>query len=128
MFTTVHLHLLLNHLPIIVTGLGLLLIGLAALRADEYLGRVALWFLVGGAVSTLPTYFTGSGASRAVRNLPGVTRSLIHAHSSVADIAAIVVGLLGVYALWVLWRYRRPTHLPRIVVGITLVGALVGSA
>jgi uncharacterized membrane protein len=127
MFTTVHLHLLLNHLPIIVTGLGWLLITLAAWRADDYLARVALWFLVGGAVSALPTYLTGSGASQAVRNLPGVTRPLISAHSNMAVIAAIVVGVLGAYALWALWRYRRPAYLPRIVVRITFVGALVGS-
>ena len=53
MFSIVHLHLLLNHLPIIVTGLGLLLVALAVWRADDYLARVALWFLVGGAVSAL---------------------------------------------------------------------------
>jgi uncharacterized membrane protein len=129
MFTIVHLHLLLNHLPIIVTGLGLLLVALAVWRADDYLARVALWFLVGGAVSALPTYLTGSGAEHAVRDLPGVTRPIMimQAHSNMALIAAIVVGVLGAYALWALWRYRRPATLPRVVMWVTLVGALVGS-
>jgi len=127
MFTIVHLHLLLNHLPIIVTGLGLLLVALAVWRADDYLARVALWFLVGGAVSALPTYLTGDGAEHAVRDLPGVTRPIMQAHSNMALVAAIVVGVLGAYALWALWRYRRPATLPRVVMLVTLVGALVGS-
>jgi hypothetical protein len=55
MFTTVHLHLLLNHLPIIITGLALVLVAVAAWRKDDYLARIGLVFLVGGALSALPT-------------------------------------------------------------------------
>lgn len=84
--------------------------------------------IVAGAVSTLPTYLTGSGAAHAVRGLPGVTRELIDAHSNIAVVAAIIVGVLGAFALWVLWRYRRPGVLPRYTVMIALVGALAGSA
>lgn len=128
MFTTVHLHLVLNHLPIIVTGLGLLLIALAAWRRDDYLARVALAFFVGGAVSALPTYLTGEGAEDAVKRLPGVTDALVEQHSELALIAAIGVGVFGVFALWALWWYRRPAALPTRVVGATLAGALIGSA
>ena len=127
MFTTVHLHLLLNHLPIIVTALGLLLIAIAVWRRDDYLARVALAFFVGGALSALPTYLTGDGAENAVKNLPGVTKTLIEQHSDIALIAAIVVGVLGAFALWVLWRYRRPAILPAMIVRVTVVGAVVGA-
>lgn len=127
MFTTVHLHLLLNHLPIIVTALGLLLIAIAVWRRDDYLARVALAFFVGGALSALPTYLTGDGAENAVKNLPGVTKTLIEQHSDIALIAAIVVGVLGAFALWALWRYRRPAILPAMIVRATVVGAVVGA-
>ena len=127
MFTIVHLHLLLNHVPIIVSALGLVLIALAAWRRDDSLGRVALTFFVAGALSALPTYLTGEGSEDAVKNLPGVTEVLIDQHSEIALIAAIVVGILGAFALWALWRYRRTAMLPRFVVRVTLAGALVGS-
>jgi len=127
MFTTVHLHLLLNHLPIIVTALGLLLIAIAVWRRDDYLARVALAFFAGGALSALPAYLTGDGAENAVKNLPGVTKTLIEQHSDIALIAAIVVGVLGAFALWALWRYRRPAILPAMIVRATVVGAVVGA-
>lgn len=128
MFSTVHLHLILNHLPIIVTGLGLLLLVLSLWRRSEPLTRVAFWFFVGGAVSALPTYLTGEGAEDAVKDLPGVTEALIEKHSDIALVAAIVVGALGVFALWALWRYRRPAVLSPNVVRIALVASIAGSA
>ena len=127
MFSTVHLHRLLNHVPIIITGLGFALVAYAAWRNDDYLARVALVFFVGGALSALPTYLTGEGAEDAVEDLPGVTKQLIETHSDMALIAAIVVGVLGVVALWALWRYRRPAILPTGIVRLIVVGALVGT-
>ena len=47
--------------------------------------------------------------------------------SSIALIAAIVVGVLGAFALWALWRYRRPAILPAMIVRATVVGAVVGA-
>lgn len=127
MFSTVHLHLLLNHLPIIVTGLAFLLLAWGAWRHDDPIVRVAFGFLVGGALSAIPTYLTGEGAEDAVKRLPGVTEALIEQHSDIALISAILVGLLGAFALWALWRYRRPTALPTRVVRAALTGALIGS-
>jgi uncharacterized membrane protein len=127
-FTIVHLHLLLNHLPIIVPGVALVLVALALRRRDDYLARVAMAILVAGAVTALPSYLTGEGAEHAVRDLPGVTRELIERHSDIALVAAIVLGVLGAFALWALWRYRRPAQLPRTVVGLTLAGTVVASA
>lgn len=128
MFTTVHLHLLLNHFPIIVSALGLLILVISLWRRSEPLTRVAFWFFVGGALSALPTYLTGEGAENAVEDLPGVTEALIEKHSDIALVAAIVVGALGAFALWALWRYRRPAVLSKSVVRIALVMSIAGSA
>lgn len=127
MFTTVHLHLLINHLPIIITALGLVLVGLAAWRHDDSIARVAFAFFVGGAISALPTYLTGEGSEDAVINLPGVTEALIDQHQEIALIAAIALGVLGTYALWALWRHRRPAVLSPTIVRVALAGALVSS-
>jgi uncharacterized membrane protein len=128
MFTTVHLHLLLNHLPIIVPGVALALVAVAAWRRDDYLARVALAVLVAGAVTALPSYLTGDGAEHAVKGLPGVSRDIIEKHSDMALVAAIALGLLGAFALWSLWRFRRRRPLPRTIVVTTLVGTAVATA
>jgi len=127
MFSTVHLHLLLNHLPIIVPGVALVLLLIASWRRDDYLARVGLAVLVGGAITALPSYLTGDGAEDAVRDLPGVSRDIIERHSDIALIASIALGVLGTFALWALWRYRRPAALSRGVVLATLAGTLVAS-
>jgi uncharacterized membrane protein len=126
MLTTVHLHLLLNHLPIIVPVIGLVLLSLAAWMRSDLVARVGLALLATGAVSALPAYLTGEGAEEAVEHLPGVTEALIEQHSDIALVAALVVGAVGLLALWMLWRYRRPAVLPTTLVRVTLAGAVIG--
>ena len=127
MYSLAHLHLLLTHVPIIVTGLGFLLLAVAvAWRRDE-LARVALAFFVGGGLSALPTSLTGEPAEETVERLPGVTEAIIERHEDAALVAAILVGVLGAFALWALWRYRRSVVLPAWVVRTALVTSLVGS-
>ena len=127
MFTVVHLHLLLNHLHIIVTALALALLAVAVWRDDDTLTRTGLVFLVGAALSALPAYLTGEGAEDAVEKLPGVTEALIERHSDIALVAAIVVGALGIGALWALWRYRRPVRVPRAFLLVMIIGSFAGS-
>jgi len=127
MFTVVHLHLLLNHLPIIVTALALALLVVAVWRGDDTLTRTGLVFLVGAALSALPAYLTGEGAEDAVEKLPGVTEALIERHSDIALVAAIIVGALGAVALFGLWRYRRPVPVPRGFLLFVIIGSFAGS-
>lgn len=127
MFTTVHLHLLLNHLPIIITALALALLAVAALRRNDTIARTGLAFLVGAALSALPTYLTGGGAEEAVEKLPGVTEALIESHEEIALIAALVVGALGVVALFGFWRYRQPVRVPSAFMLTLLAGSIAGA-
>ncbi|MDQ2768525.1 MAG: hypothetical protein M3Y30_15390 [Gemmatimonadota bacterium] len=127
MYSLTHLHLLLNHVPIIVTVLGLLLVAVATWRKSDALARVALAFFVGGALSALPTYLTGDSAEHTVLHMPGVTRAVIEAHSNAALISAIFVGALGVFALWSLWRFRSNALLPAWVVRVALAASIIGS-
>jgi uncharacterized membrane protein len=127
MYSLAHVHLLLNHVPIIVTALALLLLAVALWRDDDTLVRTGLVFLVGGALSALPTYLTGESAEHAVEKMPGVTEELIDKHQDIALIAAIVLGVLGVAALWAIWRYRKPARIPRQL-AVALLAATVVSA
>jgi uncharacterized membrane protein len=128
MYSLAHVHLLLNHLPIILTALGLLFIVIGVIRRREEMARLAMAVFIGSAVSAVPTYFTGEPAEHAVRRLPGVTRDFIERHSDAALFAAVITGVLGLFALWALWRYRRPTVLPPWVVRLALIGGLFASS
>lgn len=125
--TSVHIHLLLNHLPIIGTFVGILLLLSAIVRHSEELRRVSLATFVIVAVLTIPVYLTGEGAEEAVEGLPAVTEALIEEHQDAALVSFIASGVLGVIALAGLWRYRPGAQVPRpLVNGVLLLAIVVG--
>src|SRR5258705_7179327 len=97
------LHLVLNHFPIIgtVIGLGLFIVPLVGKNDD--LKRASLMFLAAMALLTLPTFFSGIGAQRAIRRDAGVSAVLIQRDESAAILALFfldIVGALGLLGLW----------------------------
>jgi hypothetical protein len=106
-----HLHLLLNHFPIIGTllGLGLLLISLVGKNED--LRRASLIVFLAMALLSLPTFFSGVGAQGAIKTEPGVSEALIERHEGAAMLALLFMettGALALAGLWQLHRTRRP--------------------
>ena len=122
--TGLHLHLLINHAPILGAWFALALL-VASLRfAPDVLRRTALVVLIGVAVAGFVAKLSGDPAEEGVRGLPGVQRRLIHAHEEAADGASIAAIVVGVGALGALIRWRR-TPVPAAVTGAAFVGTIV---
>ena len=64
----VHLHLLMNHLPILGVPFGLLLLCAGMLRQSDELKKAALLTFVVAALLAVPVYFTGEPAEISVRS------------------------------------------------------------
>lgn len=93
-----HLHLLVNHLPIIGFLLALPILGLAWMRArnsDLALAAAVLLLLSGG--GTAAAYLTGEEAEEQIENQAGVAESYISAHEDAAK-GAIPAGILATLA------------------------------
>ncbi|MBV9878919.1 MAG: hypothetical protein JO180_00405 [Gemmatirosa sp.] len=118
-----HLHLLVNHAPILGAFFALGLLVASFRWAPDVLRRTALVALVGVALAGAAAKFTGEPAEDGARGLPGVTRAAIHAHEEAADTAFIAAGLLGLASLGALVRWRR-APLPTGAVLVALAGAL----
>jgi hypothetical protein len=105
--TIPHLHLLLNHFPVLgaVIGLGLLLLSLV--RKSEALERAGLelWFLV--SLLAIPAYLSGNAAEQAIAERPDVSMAFITAHEDAAVWALALMQITGVLAWLVLWQDRR---------------------
>src|SRR5580692_2835668 len=101
-----HLHLLLNHFPIIGTlvGLGLFLISLVG--ENEDLRRASLIIFAAMALLSIPTFFSGTGAQGAIKKLPGVSEVLIERHQGAAMLAMVFMEVTGALALVGLWQSR----------------------
>jgi uncharacterized membrane protein len=117
-----HVHLLLNHVPVLGIIFGLLLLAYAIYRRQEDLMRAGLGFLVLSAVVAVAVYLTGEPAEEVVEGMAGISEAAIEAHEEVAVFALIGTSVLGLFALGVLLRFRQ--HLPRWAV-ITAMGLSV---
>lgn len=120
-----YVHLLINHIPVLGTVFGTLLLVFGMVKRNEAIKRVSLGIFVIIAVATVPVYLTGEPAEEIVEHLPGVEEPIIEEHEESALIAFIAVGILGVAVLGLLWRYRRTDTIPKRFVITALILSIV---
>ncbi len=120
-----HFHLIVNHFPIIIPIIGILiLIGGFIFRA-EIVKRTAFFVFILGALSTVPAFLTGEGAEEVVEHLQGVHEQGIHAHEEAAKIFAILAYLLGGLSLLALWANWKQKSFASIIAIAVIVFSLV---
>lgn len=94
-----HLHMVVNHFPIIGTifGLGILIAGI--LLKNNVIKNVAYILFVIAAIFAAVSMATGEGAEEIAEKLPGVTDQIIETHEEMAEKLAIVLYALGFVSL-----------------------------
>ena len=118
-----HLHLLSNHIPVLGTLFGLLLLGWGMMRRNASLQRAALATFFVVALVAIPVFLTGEPSENAVEHLAGTAEAAIETHEDAALLSLISVEVLGVIA--VLGFIRGRANLSRFVTRSTLVLAIV---
>lgn len=98
-----HYHLILNHLPIIVPVIGLLVMVGGHIFQIEAVKRTAYFIFIFGALCTIPAFATGEGAEETIENIQGISEQLIETHEETAETFAILSYLLGAISLLGLW-------------------------
>lgn len=111
----VHVHLILNHVPVIGIAIAILLMLYGMLRRSDDVVRAALTGIVALALLTIPVYLTGEPAEKAIHGHPGTAPAAVQVHENAAGIALAGIELVGVVALALLIIYRR-RPLPATVV------------
>jgi uncharacterized membrane protein len=106
-----HLHLLLNHFPMIGTILvfGVLLIGFV--RRNEHVQKVGLEAMFLIALASLPAYVTGNAAAETLASTPEIAADAIAAHNDAALLGLTMIETAGLLAWVALWRLRRTGRL-----------------
>lgn len=94
-----HLHIILNHIPVVGIPFGMSLLIWGFLRKSQEVKNAALLVFVAIALVTIPTYLTGKAAEDMVEDLPGVSENLIENHERAATIALVATSVLGALAL-----------------------------
>lgn len=115
-----HLHLVLNHFPVIGTLFVVALLGAAVVRESDELARAALWFAVATSLLAIPTFFSGHFAEEIVESLPGVTEHLIENHEDVAHFAFAALLVCGAASLGGLYLFRAVPIPRRFAIGLLI--------
>jgi uncharacterized membrane protein len=123
-----HVHLMINHFPVVGILGALLLLIYALVRKSDEVRMVSFGLFVLIALITIAVFFTGQGAEDVVKNLPGVTEASIGRHEEMADIALVLMEVLGVMVLAGLFLLRRSGSIPKWLVLIVLVASLITAA
>lgn len=120
----VHLHLLLNHIPVIGMGFAFLVLMAGAFRKSNELVKTALVVIIVLAVIAIPTYLTGDPAGDTLAKLPGISKAAIERHDDAAERALTGMEILGGISLLGLFLFRHAYRIPRWFVGLALLGAI----
>jgi hypothetical protein len=121
-----HLHLMLNHIPLVGIGFVILLLIIALLRRSNEMINISLLFVILVALWAIPAYLTGESAEEIIEGLPGISEQLIEAHEESAELAFIFVEAVGVLAFITLVARRFYTKLGKVLVILTLLGLIIG--
>ncbi|WP_445719170.1 hypothetical protein [Flavobacterium sp.] len=121
-----HLHMVVNHFPIIGTifGLGILITGIAL--KNKVINNVAYVLFVVAAVFAAVSMATGEGAEEIAEKLPSVTDQIIHEHEEMAEKLALVLYALGLVSLIGLFLNFKNHAKANLVSYLALIIALVG--
>ena len=101
-----HVHLWINHLPVLGVIAGFVLLLLARMSKKADIGWAAMIILVVAALFAVPTYFSGGQAEGVVEHMPGVIEDFIAPHESMGMIFLIGAVILGAVAAYGVWQVR----------------------
>jgi uncharacterized membrane protein len=117
-----HIHLILNHIPIVGLGIVLYLLVIAKLRNSMEINRAAWMVLILVGIATIFTYLSGNFAEDTAQNFPDLTQEMIETHEERALIASILSILSAILAGVCLWMDRSKGSIPqRLIVAILLI-------
>ena len=131
-----HLHLVVNHFPIIGTilALGVLIAGIVV-KNNSVKNTAYVLFIV-AAIFAAFSMATGEGAEELVEDLPNIGKRIIHQHEELAEKLAIVLYLLGAISLLgivlTIKNHSKAKFISFVVVIVGIVGVylttLVGTS
>lgn len=110
--SSAHLHILLNHFPVIGTALAAFVLFYGFFKRSDEIKKLSLILLVITSLVTIPVYLTGENAEGSVVSIEGVNEDFIEPHEEFAFKAFIASDIVGALALVTLFIYRKPKHLP----------------
>ena len=122
-----HLHLLLNHLPVLGAPFVALLLGWGLLRRQRELVRTGLGAAVLVAALSYPVFLTGEPAEQLVEDASWFDEHRVHEHEDRAEAGLIAVLITGTVAGLGVWQSRGGREVNRLFSGAALTGLVISA-
>ncbi|CAN5507531.1 hypothetical protein BH10BAC5_BH10BAC5_16030 [soil metagenome] len=122
-----YLHILINHVPVIGTGIVLFVIIYGIIRRSDEIKKLAMVLMILTSALTVVVFYSGEKSGRVVTGIAGVNEDMIDAHGEFADWSYKASTVVGIASIVLLIVYRKK-HLPFYIVIIffLLVAGLNG--
>lgn len=115
------LHLAVNHISVILSITGFIMLLIAMLRSQDSLAKTSFYIFLFAGILCLPAFFSGEGAEEIAENLPGVSKNHIDPHEDFAKIALITSLITAALALAGIVFYEKAGKLIRSLVMIASI-------
>ncbi len=90
-----HLHLAINHLPIVGLMIGILVLIVGAFLKAPQVKATALGIFIFSALAAIAANYTGDGAEDIIENIPGISETFIETHEEYAEQFLTLILILG---------------------------------
>lgn len=123
----VHLHLALNHFPIILPVVGVLVMLGGIFLRTEAVKRTAFAIFISGGMLTIPAFVTGEASEDSIENLSGINEQDIETHEDTVKKFALSSYFLGIFAVFGLWSslknksYAPTTSITAVMVALVVI-------
>ena len=118
---TPHLHLIVNHLPILFPVVGISVMLCAWIFKADILKRMAYGIFILSALATIAAVTSGEGAEETLEHMAGIDERYMHAHEEKAEIFAVLIYILGAAGLLGIFLNLKKFSFERMyAIGVTL--------
>lgn len=126
MMNAAHLHLVLNHFPVIGSGIAIFVLLIGIIKKSDDVKKVSVLILILTALVTIPVYLTGDKAQEKIEgNYEDVEESEINSHEDFALYSFIVMDIAGAISLISIFLFKKPKVLPNSFAYFLLILLLI---
>ena len=121
-----HLHLVLNHFPVIGSAIAIFVLIIGILKKSDDIKKTGAMIIVLTALITIPVYLSGEDAQAKIEgNYDDVDEEFVEPHEDFALYSFIAMDIAGLFALGSLLMYRKQKALPNSVTYLLLIVLLI---
>lgn len=124
-----HIHLLITHLPIFGSMLGVLVLIFGFIVKSDHVKMAAYGIFVISAVGAAMAYFTGESAEETAEHVFNASDRVIHEHEEAAQFAFWSMMILGVLSLATTYfTFKKHTAARKLSIAVLVFGMFTFSA